>query len=122
MNKLHFISNYNKLLKQEIQNIKDHLTKSNLIGCVALSEKIEHMICNIGQPESVEPMIKAILKGTKWIKFDQDHNENGTIQARKERPEDNYMRSAKGHFRWDYKVYTLTDKELKIVEKLLKPW
>lgn len=123
MNKLHFISNYNKMLKAELENIKSILIKGNLAGCVALWGKIEHMVENLGQPTSVEPMVKAILKGVKWIKFPAEtYINNSTDEARKERPDDLFKRSAKGHFRWNRQVYTLSEQELKIVKKLVDNW
>lgn len=112
------------MLKNELEQIKSILTKGNLTGCCALWNKIDHMVNYIGCPESVEPMVKAILKGQKWIKFPSEgcYFNNSTDQDRKEKPNDNYKRSNKGHFRWNHRVYVLTEQELKIVTKLINNW
>lgn len=78
--------------------------KSKSAALNALGRKIEHMIFNIGCPNSVMPMIESIVKkGVKRIYFPESHNEQNAV----------------GHFRWDWQVYTLTPAEIIHLKRVL---
>jgi len=133
---LDFIDNFNDIKRKIVQNILDELPiieevnqSDNLLSVVkkndlngkwnketklgrslnleSLSKKIEHMILNIGCPNSVRPMLESICKN-KIKKLSQD---NG-------RYENDFL--GYGHFRWDYKAITLSENEIKRVKEYFK--
>lgn len=92
-----------KILKviqyKDLDNWSANLKSDTLI---ALSNKISHMVFNIGCPNSVVPMLQAILKGTKRLKYPNN-------------PEANCV----GHFKWNYQVYILNKRELGYLKKII---
>lgn len=73
----------------------------------ALGGKIEHMLLNIGCPQSICPMLnRMICKGPKHWSQPKMFGEAEPLGM--------------GHFRWDWKVYMLTDAEVKTVTKVFK--
>lgn len=133
-----FLSNFNKEKKRIINNILENLPKingikteekktfntvkyselnkkwtkneSNIknIALDALARKIEHMIDNIGSPDSVKPMLESICKNR--IK---KHTKKGCKNI-----DGDFL--GYGHFRWDYKVYTLNEEEIKKIKEFFK--
>jgi len=84
----------------------------------ALSRKINHMCINIGCPNSVEPMLKSIIKGNikKWVT--PNHMEGGKqlrglhiTEIERKYGNKTYKNNGTdiviGHFRWDFKAYKL---------------
>jgi hypothetical protein len=133
---LDFIDDFNKIKKEIVQNILENLPimeevkkSKNLLSLVkksdlkgrwkkdtilgkssnldCLARKIEHMILNIGCPNSVRPMLESICKN-KIKKLSQD---NG-------RYDNDFL--GHGHFRWDYKAITLSENEIKRVKEYFR--
>lgn len=101
-----FIENRNDRLKEIAEHIKSILTGSPELK--ALGEKIEHMLIYIGCPQSVCPMLNRIIfKGVKM----QKHPMGGINDAEL---------YGMGHFRWDWKAYTLSNEDMKKVIKAFK--
>lgn len=101
VNNVKTIVGYNFIKVINYKDLEHWENKNESQTLIALFDKIEHMVNDIGCPNSVLPMLKAILKGTKKIKYPS------------------LKTSAVCHFRWNWRFYTLTPNELKIIEKLL---
>lgn len=90
--------------------VHDNKEQSNSL--IALAGKITHMVNDIGCPNSVLPMLQKIATGR--IKH----------FSKKESRKSKYKQGAdplgRGHFRWNYKVYTLTKEELTHLNAFLK--
>lgn len=109
IDKISYIDILNRsLLRETVKDIENYLTKDNNNPAIkALSDKIHHICLNIGSPVSVIPLLQAILKGVKNLKQPSGYpDEEGTPYG-------------KGHFRWDWKAYTLMPLELDKVRGLL---
>jgi uncharacterized radical SAM superfamily Fe-S cluster-containing enzyme len=136
-NDLEFLNSFNKEKKRIIDNILENLPKikevkktgvidnvnfselngkwkegdrlGKSIALDALARKIEHMINEIGSPNSVQPMLESICKNK--IK---KHTKKGYQTAY-------YISDGEflgyGHFRWDWKVYILNENEIKRVKE-----
>lgn len=79
---------------------------SDNCALIALAHKINHMVFNIGCPLSVPDMLKRIVDDrVKRIKFPSDSAGSGN--------------NAVGHFRWNWKVYTLDDYEILYLQKFI---
>jgi len=108
-----FIQDYCRPL-DEIEKTKEEFEKivnSNLKGSKtldALARKISNMIFNRGMGESIIPFL-VNMDEPKRLK--QDKNQWGPSDSNK---------YPFGHFRWDYKAYTLTDNELSIVKTFVR--
>lgn len=89
-------SNHRQLLEKELASFVSSYSGPSPDSIKALADKIDHMCNNIGCPSSVLPMLSAILRGTKHIKFPERNNEYNGV----------------GHFRWNWKIYTLQDSHL----------
>lgn len=72
----------------------------------ALARKITHMMYT-GKGDSIKPMLQAIVKGPKtqyrYKNKKGNDAERGSL--------------GKGHFKWDFRAYTLNDREIKKVKE-----
>lgn len=94
MKAIEIYASHRELLAKELKDFVSSFT-GNDPSIEALASKIDHMCNGIGSPASVMPMLAAILRGKKRIKF-PDYPD----------------RNAVGHFRWDDRVYVISNEGL----------
>lgn len=93
----------------------------------ALTDKIEHMVLNIGCPNSVKPMLKSICnrKIKYWCGYDLYCCDKGEQLKTKDKrnmvkkaTEFEWQRNGilKGHFRWNNRGYMLSRKATDLLE------
>ena len=86
----------------QFKDLNNWDVKTHSAALKALAKKINRLAFDVGDPQSIVPMLKSILKGTK------------TVKTLKGTP------NKKGHFYIDYTVYTLNPSELEYLKKVLK--
>lgn len=90
-----------------IFNSKDeHGRKVKCSAIIGLFRKIHHMVYSIGNHNSIESFIKRILKNKPRVQARPSHFGD-------EQPDIYGI----GHFRWDWKAYTLSSDELNALRK-----
>lgn len=122
---LFYIANQRKLLQNELDAFIDSYTGENAEAIKALTEKIYHMCFNIGSPSSVKPMLESIVTG-KVKTWSNDYDDRGKqltgyhisyITNKYQDIRTGKLNIVKGHFRWDFKAYTLDRDDLLYIKK-----
>lgn len=97
------LANYNKLAGCDIR--RNGITKEIKTPLLRLLSKLEHMAFNLYSPQSIPGFLNRIVtKPAKVIARPADSFD---------KPNENVY--GKGHFRWDYKAYTLDENELQAI-------
>lgn len=116
----------------EDENDPKFVTQADYEAIEALTDKMEHMILNIGCPLSVEKMLKSITerKLKTWASCNGNTFERGQqlrtkAQKRIQHNEwySNWNRgrmTETGHFRWNRQAYTLSRRATDLLELYLQ--
>jgi hypothetical protein len=137
MNPFREALDHRKVIENELNDFIDYYRGDQIREVKSLADKISHMVCNIGCPTSVMPMLESIVKGKlkTWVtQICDDHGKKLNPRmhiAEKDRKysdgtsvlkegasgqykNDYYLKVSegdknysKGHFRWDWTAYTI---------------
>ncbi len=105
------LSNYNKLSKQNLSITKSEYSvrPKEEPAILRLFDKMRHMAFDLYSPQSIPGFLKRIA--TKPIKIIA---KPGTLYKDGDYEQEEIY--GKGHFRWDWKAYTLNDNELQAIK------
>ena len=125
---------HRKVIENELNDFVNYYRGDQIREVKALADKIDHMVCYIGSPISVMPMLESIVKGKlkTWAtgcdnrgeklnprmhiaEKDRRFSEGKLIQKEGSsgRYENDFYKKVtnkeyiKGHFRWDFGTYTI---------------
>jgi hypothetical protein len=102
-NEFDFFTNHNKIKQELVNQIKKDFSQT--ITLTLLGDKIEHMILNIGCPNSVLPMLQKIASGRLKSLSQPTFRNNEYL--------------GKGHFRWKYSAQILNENELEFLRRYI---
>jgi hypothetical protein len=102
-NEFDFFENHNKVKSELVNQIKKDFSQTSTLKL--LGDKIEHMILNIGCPNSVLPMLQKIASGRLKSLSQPSFRDNKYL--------------GKGHFRWKWSAQILTKDELEFLKRYI---
>jgi len=108
------LSNYNKLAKAKLSIVKSaySVRPKEEAPILRLFDKLRHMAFNLHSPQSITGFLKRIAtQPVKVIAKPGFYYSGGSYDR-----EEVY---GKGHFRWDWKAYTLDENELQAIRMYL---